>query len=775
MKKLVLLFVIIVHLSSRCFAQIPASLGWYSIPGTSIDSVCSATHGFPEVSAGASGGPVCQAVTNAWNSGVYDPVRNRLIVWGGGHADWFGNEIYAVNLNSLTVSMLTNPTLPVAGSGQCPSTLGSDPNSVHTYDGIAYMANVDRMFAFGGSKARCGFLSNTTATFSFANNSWTVHSPSGPIPASDAGIVTAYDANTGLVFIHDSLNLYSYNFSTNAYARLSNNSVGVDYHLTAEIDPVNKRLVMIGNNQAWVYDIAPGSSYVKQALSSSGGSWLISQSSPGLTFDSSQGKLVGWQGGNAVYTLTFTGPSSGTWVTQTFSDGPNATTGNGNGTYGRFAYVPGMNLFAVVNFTSANAYTLRVNSGGGPPPTLPVVSIVATDASASEVGPDSGTFTVSRSGSTAGSLVVSYSLGGTAVAADYATLSGSLTIPVGAASANVVVTPVDDGVPEGTETVVATISANANYTVGSPSSDSISIADSSGAPSGLIASDDFNRANGPVGSNWQYIRETTWQGNPPSVVSNVVNASASGAHYQVLRWNGAGVFTDNQSATVKIGGLGYYGSDYRVGVVVRCSADLNTAADYYAYWVQADAPTSFTSKLVKVVNGVESVLNSSSVSWVNGDTEKLEVEGSTLRVIRNTTQILSLSDNSITTGKPGFLIAGSGAVPNLDNWEGRNIGLAPPPPPNAPPTITIVSPANNAGFIAPASVTFTVTANDDVSVSKVDFYSNSTLIGTSSTAPFGFNWGNVLPGAYSVTAKATDNLGLETTSSPVSISVCGCP
>ena len=69
--------------------------------------------------------------------------------------------------------------------------------------------------------------------------------------------------------------------------------------------------------------------------------------------------------------------------------------------------------------------------GGG----LPTVTLSATDPNAAEEGQDTGTFTVSRN-QTSGNLVVYYSVGGTAAAGDYEeTLSGSVTIPDGQASA----------------------------------------------------------------------------------------------------------------------------------------------------------------------------------------------------------------------------------------------------------------------------------------------------------------------------------------------------
>jgi tartrate-resistant acid phosphatase type 5 len=84
---------------------------------------------------------------------------------------------------------------------------------------------------------------------------------------------------------------------------------------------------------------------------------------------------------------------------------------------------------------------------------VPAVSITATDASASEPGANTGTFTVSRTGSTANAMTVNYVIGGTAAnGADYSALSGVVTIPAGQASAILTVTPIDDTAIEANET-----------------------------------------------------------------------------------------------------------------------------------------------------------------------------------------------------------------------------------------------------------------------------------------------------------------------------------
>ena len=91
---------------------------------------------------------------------------------------------------------------------------------------------------------------------------------------------------------------------------------------------------------------------------------------------------------------------------------------------------------------------------------------------------------------------------------------------------------------------------------------------------------------------------------------------------------------------------------------------------------------------------------------------------------------------------------------------------------NSPPTVSITSPAGGATFTAPASVTINADAADsDGSVTKVDFYNGSTLLGTDTTSPYSFSWTSVPEGSYTLTAKATDNVGGATTSAPVSITV----
>jgi Bacterial Ig domain/PLD-like domain len=119
-------------------------------------------------------------------------------------------------------------------------------------------------------------------------------------------------------------------------------------------------------------------------------------------------------------------------------------------------------------------------------------------------------------------------------------------------------------------------------------------------------------------------------------------------------------------------------------------------------------------------------------------------------------------------------VTGSNASATFDNVSVTAAGG--PPPPNAPPTVTLTSPAGGATFTAGATIALAASASDsDGTVAKVDFYAGTTLLGTSTTAPYSLSWTSVPAGSYTLTAVATDNGGATTTSPAVAVSVTSAP
>jgi len=91
---------------------------------------------------------------------------------------------------------------------------------------------------------------------------------------------------------------------------------------------------------------------------------------------------------------------------------------------------------------------------------------------------------------------------------------------------------------------------------------------------------------------------------------------------------------------------------------------------------------------------------------------------------------------------------------------------------NTAPTVSLTSPMAGASFYGLAIVNLAVNAADaDGNIAKVQYFNGGTLIGTVTSAPFTYAWTGVAPGSYSLTAKATDNLGALVTSAAVAITV----
>lgn len=101
------------------------------------------------------------------------------------------------------------------------------------------------------------------------------------------------------------------------------------------------------------------------------------------------------------------------------------------------------------------AFIIVSNARADHPPGPSFVSVLPLDPQGAEEGSDPISFLVVRSGSAATSLTVQYSLDGEATnGEDYETLPGEVTLAPGAHFARVTVTPLDDFLVEGAESVV---------------------------------------------------------------------------------------------------------------------------------------------------------------------------------------------------------------------------------------------------------------------------------------------------------------------------------
>ncbi len=345
---------------------IPSTPGWYSVPGSALENVC------PPATKEYEFRGNCRNVIAAWNGGIADTKLNRLLIWGGGHADYAGNEIYAFDVSSLQMQRLNEPS-PINSSGKCVEILSDDkPNSRHTYGGLAYITRVHRMFSFGGSLNYCGFFGNATWTLDLDTLQWKNMKPQGATPAALPGVIADYDPNSRSVFLHDTTDFWQYDYDNNRYRKVGTNEP-INYHMNGVIDPKRKMFIIMGaagsaGGGLKAISLAPGSNYSMRdwsnsSLASCGP--LLTASYPGLAYDSVIDRIVGWPNfGDRVYLFD---PDSKTCTSETFSDGPPDSSHQGsphtsNGTFGRFRYFPDKDVFVLVNQADSNVYTLRLSA-----------------------------------------------------------------------------------------------------------------------------------------------------------------------------------------------------------------------------------------------------------------------------------------------------------------------------------------------------------------------------------------------------------------------------
>jgi len=389
---------------------LPTGIGWTALPSNTI---LEASGACPPNNFGGDPfqfGEFCGNVIRSWSGAIADTTANRLLIWGGGHTNYYGNEIYSLNMgdNPVTLTRLKDPTVPTnfANSSNCidgipPGSPNFAPNSRSSYGGLAFIPGPYRMLILNGALACLSgdgsistwslSLNNLSNSTSWLNETATVTGPQPGLQGGNAyGDISEYDPNSGLVFIKDSAALYTYNYAANSYTMITPPEGFVtDIYLSGAIDPTRKLFVMVGNcpggtcapgNGVFVADISNPAGTVQQDWTAAtmgdancaefleGGATPIGANHPGIAFDSVANDFVGWPNqGDSVYILTpDTLNKRLTCQKQTFANGPpnsahtTAGANTTNGTFGRFRYFPALDVFVVVNDWNIPAYVLRL-------------------------------------------------------------------------------------------------------------------------------------------------------------------------------------------------------------------------------------------------------------------------------------------------------------------------------------------------------------------------------------------------------------------------------
>lgn len=335
---------------------------WYEVPKSRMDVVA---YKWPKGIIYTANGTGVRAVMANWSGGAFDTKRCRLLIWGGGHMAYAGNEIYAFDVNKLSWKRLCDPSLKTDRAGKFEKAgqyEDGTPRSGHSYNSIQYVAAIDSLCLFGVAGQFPSGQSNSKYlwTFNFLKNKW---EKKGEALARGIGAYSAKDPVSGHVFVRGTGRPYFYSWDP-VKEKLTKHSGQLfhrtDYRKSAVIDPLGRRFHGIGGKKIYSFDLNKGDKIKQDILSSTGPQNIVNKGNPGLQYDPVLDKIVGWEKGTDLFLLD---PETFVWEKKAAasSNKVQPTPPCSTGTYGRFRYVPRYNVYILVNSTKTNVFFYRLS------------------------------------------------------------------------------------------------------------------------------------------------------------------------------------------------------------------------------------------------------------------------------------------------------------------------------------------------------------------------------------------------------------------------------
>lgn len=317
-------------------------------------------------------------VLSAWNGGALATgygAKGSLLMWGGGHQDYYGNEVYAFDLATQRWKRLSNPyqniSFPV-NNGIWPD---GSPSVPHTYGFAGYHPGSNSFVSVMTQTSNTPSNATIAVMFDLGTGRWR----SGPKDSGGAlvyGGWAVYDrsrdawwaegGDSGGSFVKYSMNGNGSAGSwTNFPAKFS------ALNSRAAIDPVHDMVaVTLFNHDDTIRGIDlknPGADAVNLRQ---GGSMPSREGAAGWEWSDARQAFLYWRRGTGVYEVKLSGSDwrTGTWTWTNLSTGDGATPQDqGTGIFNRFRLVryDDMEIAVVVNQVNGPVYAYRV-PGGGP-------------------------------------------------------------------------------------------------------------------------------------------------------------------------------------------------------------------------------------------------------------------------------------------------------------------------------------------------------------------------------------------------------------------------
>jgi len=389
---------------------------------------------------------------------------------------------------------------------------------------------------------------------------------------------------------------------------------------------------------------------------------------------------------------------------------------------------------------------------------LPKVSVTASDPVAFD-GLTTGAFTLYRD-TTAGDLVVKIAVGGTAEnGVDYAKLPDSVTIPDGFHGVGLVVQPLATGENAPGKWVEVTIQKDDAYKTTHGKRAIVDIkanAFEDQAPSVTITAPADNTVI-KAGSDLTITADASDPDKTSPKVSFFANdkflGSVTTSPYSLI-WSNvpAGKFAIFARAEDQ------FGKSTLSAPVHVTSTKPVVINDVLKLISPADGRTFSAPASIELEAAADAAANVQSVTFYNGD-----------KAI-GTASTAPFKFTWTGVGPGHYTISAKGIDANGATLVSDRSRITVT---DAPPKVSITSPADGASFDGSQDITITADASDDAgdSIASVMFFADGRFLGTVKTAPYTFVWPKVSPGTHVIIARATDSFGESSVSQPVKITV----
>jgi hypothetical protein len=347
----------------------------------------------------------CWAVIGAWSGGAYDEARDRMVIYGGGHADSWYNNMFAFDLATMKWNRLTE--MPGSTSGSTPPAGWDDmrlepcgfypkgpvtlPSSVmngayvarekcfiepvssqldfqqpranHTYGGVFVDRINDRYCSLAGEAP---YISAQTVSFVVAcldpkTRLWS-RIADRPTTVGGRG-QTALDSKGHVWSVAgEGGSIGEYDPTANSWKPYGYNNY--DAGGGTDIDRKRDQLYVLYTDANGVHSVrqwnltSPASlmatkTYTEVVTSGDKPSGLGRR--PGFAYADARSRFYAWGGGRDVYTFD---PMTGAWK-RFAATGDDPGVQQTWGTYGRFRYSPSRNVFVLVNDTNQNVFIYK--------------------------------------------------------------------------------------------------------------------------------------------------------------------------------------------------------------------------------------------------------------------------------------------------------------------------------------------------------------------------------------------------------------------------------